>query len=104
MCIEWGNINTGWHIHVHYYPIVPFGVSRGFPGPFMVHPGYRSMLPGCSNPEVSQSGTPQSFANSKVLNVGERLAEKVRLMTKDKWLAPEPMAAFLDKRFNRSLS
>ena len=52
------------------YPMVPFGVPWGYPGPFMVHPGYGSMLPNCSNPEVSQSGTSQPSAPSKVAATG----------------------------------
>ena len=118
------------------YPMVPFGVPWGYPGPFMVHPGYGSMLPNCSNPEVSQSGTSQPSASSKVAATGVKRRredgresetdddldneDRVHLLdehealefvesdpsvqSKDKWLAPEPMAAFLDKHFNRSLS
>ena len=94
------------------------------------------MLPNCSNPEVSQSGTSQPSASSKVAATGvKRRREDDResetdddldnedtvhlldehealefiefdpsVQSKDKWLAPEPMAAFLDKHFNRSLS
>ena len=118
------------------YPMVLFGVPWGFPGPFMVHPGYGSMLPGCSNPEVSQSGAPKPSASCKVTATGTKRRQEdgrkgetdddldgedtVHLLDehealefvefdpsvqpKDEWLAPEPMAAFLDKHFNRSLS
>ena len=54
----------------------------GFPGPFMVHPGYGSVLPGCSNPEVSQSGTPKPSASCKVTATGtKRTQEDGRLRT-----------------------
>ena len=117
-------------------PMVPFGVPWGFPGSFMVHPGYGSVLPGCSNPEVSQSGTPKPSASCKVTATGtKRRREDGReseteddldgedtvhlldehealefvefdpsVQANDKWQASEPMSAFLDKHFNRSLS
>ena len=80
------------------YPMVPFGVPWGYPGPFMVHPGYGSMLPDCSNPEASQSGTPQPSASSKVSATGvKRRREDGRESETDDDLDNEDTVHLLDE-------